>query len=56
MMDGQRTEHGDYAPLFRAMANLKAALRTRGMRAMNKTEIETVVDLIDDAAKKIERL
>ena len=56
MMDGQRDEHGDYAPLFRAMANLKAALRTRGMRSMNKSEIEAVVDLIDETAKKIERL
>jgi len=56
MMDGQRSEHGDYAPLFRAMANLKAALRTRGMRPMEKSEIEAVVDLIDDTARKIERL
>jgi len=56
MMDGQRSEHGDYAPLFRAMANLKAALRTRGMRPMDKSEIEAVVDLIDDTARKIERL
>lgn len=56
MMDGQRGEHGDYAPLFRAMANLKAALRARGMRPMNKAEIEAVVDLIDETAKKIERL
>ncbi len=46
---------GDYAPLFRAMHNLKAAIKMRGMRPMSKTEIETVVDLIDDLAKKIER-
>jgi DNA-binding PadR family transcriptional regulator len=56
MMDGQRSEHGDYAPLFRAMSNLKAALRTRGMRPMSKTDIEAVVDLIDETARKIERL
>lgn len=56
MMDNQRGEHGDYAPLFRAMSNLKAALKARGMKPMGKTEIETIVDLIDDTAKKIERL
>ena len=55
MMDGQRSEHGDYAPLFRAMHNLKTALRMRGMKPMGKSEIETVVDLIDELAKKIER-
>ena len=55
MMDGQRNEHGDYAPLFRAMHNLKTALRMRGMKPMGKTEIEAIVDLIDDLAKKIER-
>jgi DNA-binding PadR family transcriptional regulator len=49
-------EHGDYAPLFRAMHNLKATLKTRGMKPLGKAEIEAIVDLIDDAAKKIERL
>ncbi|MFT4075521.1 MAG: PadR family transcriptional regulator [Asticcacaulis sp.] len=56
MMDSQRGEHGDYAPLFRAMSNLKAALRARGMRPLGKAEIEAVVDMIDETAKKIERL
>ena len=55
MMNDERAGMGDYAPLFRAMHNLKAAIKTRGMRPMSKTEIETVVDLIDDLAKKIER-
>jgi DNA-binding PadR family transcriptional regulator len=55
MMNDERAEHGDYAPLFRAMHNLKAALRTRGLKPLNKTEIEAIVDLIDDLAKKIER-
>ncbi len=55
MMDGERREHGDYAPLFRAMHNLKTALRMRGMKPMGKTDIEAVVDLIDEVAKKIER-
>lgn len=55
MMKHERAEHGDYAPLFRAMHNLKAALRSRGMRPLGKTEIEAIVDMIDDLAKKIER-
>jgi len=55
MMQHERTEHGDYAPLFRAMHNLKAALKARGMRPLNKGEIEAIVDMIDDLAKKIER-
>ncbi|WP_443747746.1 PadR family transcriptional regulator [Asticcacaulis solisilvae] len=55
MMSQERAEHGDYAPLFRAMHNLKAALRSRGMRPLGKTEIEAIVDMIDDLAKKIER-
>jgi DNA-binding PadR family transcriptional regulator len=55
LMKQERAEHGDYAPLFRAMHNLKAALRSRGMRPMNKGEIEAIVDMIDDLAKTIER-
>lgn len=55
MMKHERAEHGDYAPLFRAMHNLKAALKSRGMRPLNKGEIEAIVDMIDDLAKKIER-
>ncbi|ESQ89017.1 PadR family transcripitonal regulator [Asticcacaulis sp. AC460] len=45
----------DYAPLYRAMDNLKAALRTRAIRPMSKTDIENIVDWIDDLARKIER-
>ncbi len=56
LMNEERAEHGDYAPLFRAMGNLKTALKMRGMKPLSKTEIEAIVDLIDDAAKKIERL
>ncbi len=55
MMNDERADMGDYAPLFRAMHNLKGALKTRGMKPMNKSEIEAIVDLIDDVAKKIER-
>lgn len=55
LMNEDRDEHGDYAPLFRAMHNLKGALRSRGMKPLNQTEINAIVDLIDDLAKKIER-
>jgi DNA-binding PadR family transcriptional regulator len=55
LMNEERAEHGAYAPLFRAMHNLKAALRTRGLKPLNQTEINAIVDLIDDLAKKIER-
>ena len=54
-MDGGPSDHGNYAPLFRAMHNLKAAVRLRGMKTMTQDEINAVVDLIDDTAKKIER-
>ncbi|MDI7774649.1 PadR family transcriptional regulator [Asticcacaulis sp. EMRT-3] len=49
-------EHGDYAPIYRAMHNLKSALRMRGLKSLDQTQIEAIVDLIDDTAKKIERL
>lgn len=49
------TRHGDYAPLFRAMHNLGATIKARGMKPMAQADIEAVVDLIDDLAKKIER-
>lgn len=55
LMNDERAEHGDYGPLFRSMHNLKTALKLRGMRPLGKTEIEAIVDLIDDLAKKIER-
>jgi DNA-binding PadR family transcriptional regulator len=55
-MDQAGGEHGDYAPLFRAMHNLKAALKMRGMKPLGKAEIEAIVDLIDETAKKIERM
>ena len=55
-MDSGRGERGDYGPLMRAMHNLKAAVRMRGMKPMDKAEIEAIVDMLDDTAKKIERL
>lgn len=54
-MNEERGGHGDYGPLFRAMQNLGAAVKMRGMRPLNQTEINAIVDLIDDLAKKIER-
>lgn len=56
MMDRGRGEHGDYGPLMRAMDNLKAAVKLRGMKPLAKAEIEAMVDLLDDTAKKIERM
>lgn len=53
--DAPGGEGHEYAPLFRAMDNLKGALRTRSLRPLSKTEIETIVDWIDDLARKIER-
>ena len=46
----------DVAPLIRALDNLKATVRLRGMKPMNKAQIEAIVDLIDHTAKTIERL
>jgi DNA-binding PadR family transcriptional regulator len=54
-MNDERSGFSDYAPLFRAMQNLKSAIKTRGLRPLSKTEIEAVVDMIDDLARKIER-
>lgn len=54
-MNDERTGMSDYAPLFRAMHNLKGAIRTRGLRPLSKTEIEAIVDMVDELAKKIER-
>jgi len=54
-MNGDQSEHGNYAPLLRAMHNLKAAVRLRGMKPMSQDEINAIVDLLDETAKKIER-
>ncbi|MFY8092541.1 MAG: PadR family transcriptional regulator [Niveispirillum sp.] len=61
VMDGAGAEQErggihEYAALFRAMHNLKTSLRTRGLRPLSKTETETIVDWIDELARKIERL
>ena len=45
----------DFAPVFRAMDNLKAALRNRASRSLTQDELHTIVDGIDDLARRIER-
>lgn len=52
---GEHGARGDYAQLFRAMHNLGGALKTRSMKLMAKADIEAIVDMIDELAKKIER-
>jgi DNA-binding PadR family transcriptional regulator len=46
----------DAGPVFRAMSNLKAALRQRLGNAPDKETIFAVADALDEAARKIERL
>jgi DNA-binding PadR family transcriptional regulator len=46
----------DAGPVFRAMNNLKAALRQRINDQADKQLLFSVADAIDDAARKIERL
>ncbi len=49
--------HDGTVPIRRAMGNLMAALRGRMCSASLETEtIHAIVDLLDDAAKRIERL
>lgn len=46
----------DLAPIFRAMDNLKGALRYRASKPLEKAELEAIVDGIDELARRIERL
>ncbi|WP_298325286.1 PadR family transcriptional regulator [Asticcacaulis sp.] len=48
-------EGPDFAPIFRAMDNLKAALRNRAARPLTQDELHAIVDGIDDLARRIER-
>ena len=52
----RKDEALDTGPVFRAMSNLKAALRMRLAGEPDKTLLFSVADAIDDAARKIERL
>jgi DNA-binding PadR family transcriptional regulator len=52
----RRGEALDAGPVMRAMANLKTALQQRVATAADKELLFAVADLIDEAARKIERL
>jgi DNA-binding PadR family transcriptional regulator len=50
-------ERTDAAPVLRAMENLKAAIQNRlSQEGVDKTVILDVADLVDEAARKVERL
>jgi DNA-binding PadR family transcriptional regulator len=51
-----RVEAVDAGPVFRAMGNLKTVLQQRLADASDKQMLFAVADLIDEAARKIERL
>lgn len=53
---GAETSRVDSGPVFRAMQNLKAALRMRLAETPDKQLLFDVAELIDEAARKIERL
>ncbi|WP_374546893.1 PadR family transcriptional regulator [Rhodoblastus sp.] len=52
----KRGEAFDVGPVFRAMGNLKAVLQQKLDDSPNKELLFAVADLIDEAARKIERL
>ncbi len=52
----QKSEVMDAGPVFRAMSNLKAVLYQRLSAKPEKSLLFSVADLIDEAARKIERL
>ena len=55
---GDREEtRGDFGSVVRAMLNLRAATRLRlRSRSASPEQIQTIVDALDEAAKKIERI
>jgi DNA-binding PadR family transcriptional regulator len=57
-LDGaNRDRRGEIAPLWRAMENLRMAVRLRlRRRAVSPAEIQAVADALDAAAKAIERI
>ncbi len=56
-LDGaNETRRGDFAPLLRAMENLRTAVRLRMKRRdASPIQIQTIADALDAAAKVIER-
>ena len=52
----KRGEAMDMGPVFRAMTNLKTVLQQKTLDAGNKAQLLDVAEIIDEAARKIERL
>ena len=52
----KRGEAMDMGPVFRAMTNLKTVLQQKALDAGNKAQLLDVAEIIDEAARKIERL
>lgn len=52
----KRGEAIDIGPVFRAMNNLKAVLQQKALDSANKEQLFAVAEIIDEAARKIERL
>jgi DNA-binding PadR family transcriptional regulator len=52
----KRGEAMDKGPVFRAMTNLKTVLQQKSLDAGAKEQLLDVADIIDEAARKIERL
>ena len=52
----KRGEAMDIGPVFRAMTNLKTVLQQKALDANNKAQLLDVAEIIDEAARKIERL
>ena len=52
----KRGEATDMGPVFRAMTNLKAVLQQKALDSADKEQLFSVAEIIDEAARKIERL
>ncbi len=52
----KRGEAMDMGPVFRAMTNLKTVLQQKALDSANKEQLFSVAEIIDEAARKIERL
>jgi DNA-binding PadR family transcriptional regulator len=52
----KRGEAMDIGPVFRAMTNLKTVLQQKALDAGNREQLLAVAEIIDAAARKIERL
>jgi hypothetical protein len=53
---GRGGEATDMGPVFRAMTNLMAVLQQKALDSANKEQLFAVAEIIDEAARKIERL